>query len=133
MKIIINYKFQIKLPNLKFEHGEEQQYSKPRLHNIIDTVLSVGYELTLIPDNDNIIVIISDLAVDESYYVINNIDEFKQFISDYSNEILINVHGMCDGWNQKINYITKILDDNKIKVADIVYDHEEFEEIINNI
>lgn len=65
--------------------------------------------------------------------IINNIDEFRNFIDDYSNEILSNILGESDGWNQKITQIEKILNDNNIEVSDDVYNDEETEEIINGI
>jgi hypothetical protein len=65
--------------------------------------------------------------------VINSIDEFRDFIDSYSNEILLNVQGESDGWNQKITAINKILNDNNIEVSDDVWNDDEFEEIINGI
>jgi len=65
--------------------------------------------------------------------VINSIDEFREFIDSYSNEILLNVKGESDGWNQKITAINKILNDNNIEVSDDVWNDDELEEIINSI
>jgi predicted metal-binding protein len=65
--------------------------------------------------------------------VINSIDEFRDFIDNYSKEILFNVHDESDGWNQKMSAINKILNDNKIEVSDDVWNDDEIEDIINNI
>jgi hypothetical protein len=65
--------------------------------------------------------------------VINSIDEFRDFVDSYSNEILLNVQGESDGWNQKITAINKILNDNNIEVSDDIWNDDEFEEIINSI
>jgi hypothetical protein len=65
--------------------------------------------------------------------VINSIDEFRDFIDSYSNEILLNVQGESDGWNQKITAINKILNDNNIEVSDDIWNNDELEEIINSI
>ena len=65
--------------------------------------------------------------------VINSIDRFRDFINSYSKEILLNVQGESDGWNQKITAINKILNDNNIEVSDDVWNDDEFEEIINGI
>jgi hypothetical protein len=64
---------------------------------------------------------------------INSIDEFKDFINNYSNEILSNIYGESDGWNQKINIINKIINNNNIKISDNIWNDKEFETIINNI
>jgi hypothetical protein len=66
-------------------------------------------------------------------HIINNIEEFRDFIDSYSNEILSNVYGESDGWNQKITAINKILDDNNIEISSDIYDDEEYDEIINSI
>lgn len=63
----------------------------------------------------------------------DNIDEFRDFIDSYSGEILLNVQGESDGWNQKITAIDKILNDNNIEVSDDIWNDDEFEEIINGI
>lgn len=65
--------------------------------------------------------------------VINSIDEFRDFIDSYSDEILLNVKGESDGWNQKITVINKILNDNNIDISDDVWNDDELEEIINGI
>jgi hypothetical protein len=65
--------------------------------------------------------------------VINSVDDFRDFIDAHSNEILSNVYGESDGWNQKMNAINKILNDNNISVSDDVWNDEEIEDIINNI
>jgi hypothetical protein len=65
--------------------------------------------------------------------VINSVDDFRDFIDTYSNEILSNVYGESDGWNQKMDAINKILNDNNINVSDNVWEDEEIEDIINNI
>lgn len=64
---------------------------------------------------------------------IDDIDEFRDFINDYSEEILDNLQGESDGWNQKITIINRILQENNIEISDTVYDNEEYEEIINSI
>ena len=65
--------------------------------------------------------------------VIINIDEFRDFIDSYSDEILLNVEGESDGWNQKITAINKILNDKNIEVSDDVWNDDELEDIINGI
>lgn len=65
--------------------------------------------------------------------VINSIDEFRDFIDSYSDEILLNVEGESDGWNQKITAINKILNDNNIEVSDDIWNDDELEDIINSI
>lgn len=65
--------------------------------------------------------------------VINSIDEFRDFIDSYSDEILLNVEGESDGWNQKITAINKILNDNNTEVSDDIWNDDEFEDIINSI
>lgn len=64
---------------------------------------------------------------------IDSIDKFREFVDDYSSEILEYIHGESDGWNQKMSAINKILDDKNIEVSDDVWDDEQIEEIINNI
>lgn len=50
--------------------------------------------------------------------VITNIDDFKEFIDNHSDEILTNVQGESDGWNQKMVAIDKILKDNNLQVSE---------------
>jgi len=57
----------------------------------------------------------------------------KNFLDSYSDEILLNVEGESDGWNQKITAINKILNDNNIEVSDDVWNDDELEDIINGI
>lgn len=74
-----------------------------------------------------------DVRIDMKKIVINSIDEFRDFIDGYSDEILLNVKGESDGWNQKITAINNILNDNNLEVSDDVWNDDELEEIINGI
>ena len=74
---------------------------------------------------------IKDMGIGHKF--IYTIDDFKSFIEKYSDEILSNVHGESDGWNQKMTIINKLIDNNKLIISDDVWEDEEFEDIINGI
>lgn len=67
------------------------------------------------------------------FRIIDDIDEFESFINEYDDEILSQVKGHSDGWNQKMTALNKILNREKVEISDEIREHPKYEDIINNI
>lgn len=65
--------------------------------------------------------------------VLNTIEEVEEFLNDYHQEIMSQISGHSDGWNQKMTALHKILKREKVDFDEDIWNSEEFEDLFSTL